>query len=62
MASGDPRDPVYGLPYTGTPVVPAAPTYPYKKTVLDMYRMTRRTITITGPNQHRTADGDLFHQ
>lgn len=46
---------------------PPADQYPQTKTVLDMYSMTNRTISITSAGQERIPSGqpggrDLFHE
>lgn len=45
---------------------PAADQYPQTKTVLDMYAMKTRTITITAAGQERIQSGpgahNLFHE
>jgi hypothetical protein len=60
MASGDPRDPQYGQPYTGTPVQQAPRSG--NQTVLDMTRMTARTVAESANDSHYTADGNLYHE
>lgn len=65
MASGFAGDPVYGQPYTGTPV-PKTDTFPKTQTVLDMNKQTRVTITRTATDHHIVASGihkrDLYHE
>lgn len=61
MASADPRDPMYGQPYTGTPVLQNT-SRAGSRTVLDMFRKTVRTITASDSDNHYTADGDLYHE
>lgn len=61
MASADPRDPIYGKPYTGTPVLQNT-SRAGSRTVLDMYRMASRRLTISNTDHHYTADGDLYHE
>lgn len=60
MASSDPRDPTYGQPYTGVPVLQQPRSG--NMTVLDQYRMVQRTITVSTTDNHYTADGDLYHE
>lgn len=62
MASADPRDPIYGAPYTGSPVLQAARVNGASVTVLDMYRKVQRRVTIQAADNHYTADGDLYHE
>lgn len=61
MASGDPRDPMYGQPYSGTPVQQNT-SRAGSRTVLDMYRMASRRLTVSDSDNHYTADGDLYHE
>lgn len=60
MASGDPRDPVYGQPYTGTPVLQQVRSG--SRTVLDAWRLTSRTVTVSNTDSHYTPDGDLYNE
>lgn len=61
MASSDPRDPIFGIPYTGTPKQQGnAKTG--KKTVLDMYRLATVTITVSTSDGNRTPNGNLYHE
>lgn len=68
MASGFAKDPVYGLPYSGTKVT-TAPAVPRTQTVLNMNSLTRETITITAGDDHYTTAssnsqrvGDHYHE
>lgn len=61
MASSDPRDPIYGQPYTGTPVQQVDPRGG-SQTVLDMYRKVARRITTSTTDDHYTSDGSLYHE
>lgn len=61
MASGDPRDPQYGIPYTGTPVLQNA-SRARRQTVLDMNRQTNITIQTSDTDGHYTPNGDLYHE
>lgn len=60
MASGDPRDPVNGKPYTGTPVLQQPRGG--RSTVLDMNRLVQRTITEAPNDDHYTSEGHLYHE
>ena len=67
MASGNPQDPVYGVPLT-TAIVTSTTTYPLVETVLNMNRLTSETITRTATDNHYTTEGnaqaagDLYHE
>lgn len=61
MASGDPRDQQFGLPYTGTPVLQASRDG-QQTTVLDMQRQATRTIVQSATDDHYTSDGNLYHE
>lgn len=61
MASGDPRDPQYGQPYTGSPVQQASRDG-VTSTVLDMNKGVARTITQHANDDHYAADGALYHE
>lgn len=60
MASADPRDPIYGQPYTGSPVQQG--TRSGVQTVLDMTRKATRRITVSANDNHYTSDGNLYHE
>lgn len=61
MASADPRDPMYGLPYVGSPSRQVDPRGG-SQTVLDMYRMVNVRITTSTSDSHYTPNGDLYHE
>lgn len=61
MASGDPRDPTYGTPYTGTPVQQASRDGQVSD-VLDLNRKVVRRVTQSITDDHYTTDGDLYHE
>lgn len=58
--AADVRDPQYGKPYVGTPVQQAARSG--QRTVLDMFRNTLRTVTVSQGDSHYTPDGHLYHE
>lgn len=61
MASADPRDPIYGQPYVGTPVQ-GSTSRAGSRTVLDMYSMKNVRITAADNDNHYTPNGDLYHE
>lgn len=60
MASADPRDPMYGAPYTGSPVQQAARSG--KQTVLDMNYQKSVTVTVSASDSHYLPNGDMYHE
>lgn len=60
MASTDPRDPVYGKPYVGTPVQQAPRSG--SKTVLDMLKLKAIRITVSANDNFRTSRGTPYHE
>ena len=62
MASASPRDPIYGQPYTGTPVLASTSRTESGATVLDMYRKVLVVANISDSDDNYTADGDLYHE
>lgn len=62
MASGSPGDVQYGLPYTGTPVLPSTSRAHASQTVLDMYRQVNVRIPTSDTDNHYTPDGNLYHE
>lgn len=60
MASSDPRDPIFGKPYTGTPALQQARSG--RMTVLDQNRLVQRSITVSATDKHHTAEGHLYHE
>jgi hypothetical protein len=61
MASADPRDPIYGQPYTGTPVQDNT-SRAGSLTVLDMLALKTVRITATDTDNHYTPDGSPYHE
>lgn len=61
MASGNPGDVQYGLPYTATPVRQAA-SRAGSHSVLDMNRQVVVRITTTNSDDHYTPEGNLYHE
>lgn len=61
MASGDPRDPQYGQPYTGSPRLQGSRDG-VSSTVLDLNALGLRRITEHVGDDHYTADGHLYHE
>lgn len=63
MASGDPRDPQYGLPRTGAAQVQQASRDGVSSTVLDMQKLrTARITEHSNDNHYINYVGPLYHE
>lgn len=60
MASGDPRDPMYGLPYTGVPVQQAPRGG--SQSVLDMISLADVRVVTSATDNHHAPNGRPYHE
>lgn len=61
MSSADPRDPIYGQPYVGTPVQQASRNGVVSN-VLDMYANKVVLVTQSTTDNHYLPNGNLYHE